>query len=69
MDPIHSTQDVSKVDESGYSTVTLTCFPDSDLVREIRKIGLHNIKDIECTWKDDSTEGEPPDLNNWIREM
>ena len=68
MDPIHSTQDVFKVDESVYSTVTLTCFPDSDLVREIRKIGLHNIIDIKCTWKNGSPEGVP-NLDKWVREM
>ena len=68
IDPIHSTQVESEVDKDDYSTISLTCFPDSDLIREIRKIGLHNIKDIECTWENGSPEGTP-NLDKWVREM
>ena len=68
MDRIHSTQEESEVDKDGYSKITLTCFLDSDLVREIRKIGLQNIKDIKCKWENGSTEGAP-DLDKWVRKL
>lgn len=68
MDPIHSTQVESEKDKDGYSTIELKCFPDSDLIREIRKIGLHNIKDIKCEWEGSSTE-PLPHLDKWVREM
>ena len=56
-------------DKKGYDVVTLRCFPGSDLIREIQKIGLHNTEDIKCEW-DGVKQGENlPNLEKWVREM
>lgn len=70
MDPIHSSQEpIGEPDNEGYVEVVLHCFPDSDLVREIRKIGLHNVKDIKCEWEGVITNDELPNLDKWVREF
>lgn len=47
---IHSSQDESERDEEGWVTIKLKMFPETDLVRRIRGIGLHCVKDIEPKW-------------------
>lgn len=70
MDPIHYTQEpIGEIDDDGYATVNLTCFPDADLVREIRKIGLQNVKDITCEWVNPELNDSPPDLKKWVEEL
>jgi predicted DNA-binding transcriptional regulator YafY len=44
--PLHPTQQVSEMTEDGYVTVSLTVMPTTDLVREIRRFGIQNIRNI-----------------------
>lgn len=48
-----------------YYQVKLYMFPDTDLVREIRRIGLNCIEDIKVKW---DKKTAPPNLEYWIRE-
>ena len=45
--PLHSSQKLSEIDNSDYIQIKLKMFPDTDLVRSIRSIGLHNIQNIK----------------------
>ena len=45
--PLHSSQKLSETDHNEYVQIRLKMFPDTDLVRSIRSIGLHNIKNIK----------------------
>jgi hypothetical protein len=51
-----------------YFKVKLEMFPDADLIREIRRIGLHCIEDIKVKWS--TNRNDPlPNLDKWIREL
>ena len=52
---IHHTQKIKTIDD-GWCKVTLTVFPSYELVREIRKLGTHNLRKII-----------PKNLDNMIR--
>ena len=54
---IHASQELTLPGADGYATVKLHMFPDSDLVREIRKQGEKNVKDIT-----------PDFLSRWVME-
>ena len=67
---LHPSQEISQepVLEKGgfkYYQVELHMFPDTDLVREIRRIGLNCIEDIKVKW---DKKTAPPNLEYWIRE-
>ena len=47
---------ISEKDAEGYALVSFLRFPDTDIVREIRKIGLHCVEDIQ-----------PVELDEWVR--
>lgn len=69
INPIHRTQDgpfEKSID--GFATFKLTCFPDADLVREIRKLGNENVKEITCDWLQQSDE-ELPNLEKWVWDL
>ena len=45
--PLHSSQQIIKRKNSEYTLLRLKMFPDTDLVRSIRSIGLHNVRNIK----------------------
>lgn len=56
--PLHWSQTSNwKKNKSGYVTITLKMFPDSDLIRKIRSFGSHNVVDIQ-----------PDYLSRWVNE-
>jgi DNA-binding transcriptional ArsR family regulator len=57
--PIHHSQQpkILKKEKDGYATVRLNMFPDTDLVRKMRSMGNHNLKDIQ-----------PDSLSKWVKE-
>ena len=57
---LHDSQEISisDKDKAGYVKVSLKMLPDADLVREIRRIGLHCVDNIE-----------PPFFDKWVREL
>jgi len=55
---IHASQKESKPDSEGWVTIKLNMFPETDLIREIRKIGIHCIKDVQ-----------PVFLRRWVEEL
>jgi hypothetical protein len=62
-DPIHASQtpkDLTPemIDKDGYVEFELEVFLDSDLVRKLRSIGIHNLKDIK-----------PDMLEEWVNEL
>ncbi|MDG2227310.1 MAG: WYL domain-containing protein [Flavobacteriales bacterium] len=61
-DPLHPSQKPNKVtaemfDNDDYVEFSLNVFIDTDLVRKLRSIGVHNLKEIN-----------PPFLDKWVRE-
>jgi len=67
--PIHHSQEsINSIDSEGYETFNLKCFPDADLIREIRKFGKHNVKDISCNWIDPKKEALP-ELAKWVEDL
>ena len=69
INPIHHSQEpINSTDNDGYATVNLTCFPDADLIREIRKFGKHNVKDITCNWLESKNEALP-ELAKWVESL
>jgi hypothetical protein len=69
INPIHRTQ-VGPFEKSidGFATFKLICFPDADLVREIRKLGNKNVKEITCNWLKPSLE-KLPNLEKWVWDL
>ena len=55
---IHPSQKESKPDNEGWMTISLNMFPEADLIREIRRIGLHCVDDIK-----------PPFVKKWVEEL
>jgi hypothetical protein len=55
---IHQSQKESKPDKDGWVTISLNMFPETDLIRAIRGIGLHCIKDIQ-----------PTKVKRWVEEL
>ena len=57
---IHSSQKPIKLEagEDGYAEVRLKMFPDPDLIRKLRSIGVHNLKDLKPTF-----------LKKWVEEL
>jgi hypothetical protein len=55
---IHDTQKESKPDEDGWVKIKLKMFPEADLIRKIRGMGVHNLKDLKPTF-----------LNKWAEEL
>ena len=56
---IHHTQKESKVDDDGWMKITLKMFPEADLIRVLRGIGVRrNLKDLK-----------PPFLKKWVEEL
>jgi len=56
--PLHHSQTLPlEVADDGWAEVTLNIFPDADLVRAIRGLGVDNVRDIQ-----------PAFLDKWVRE-
>lgn len=55
---IHHTQKESKPDEDGWVKITLKMFPEADLIRLIRGLGVRNLKDLK-----------PAFLKKWVEEL
>lgn len=55
---IHHTQKESKVDDYGWMKITLNMFPEADLIRVLRGIGVRNLKDLK-----------PIFLKKWVEEL